>query len=267
MRVPDSVIGTRRESGLHRALKFRYSGQNGHTEQVFGEYVCDCVTETGEIIEIQTGSFGPLKAKVKKLAAQGPVRIVHPVIITKYIETYDVKGILLRKRRSPRRGSPWDIFNNLLYAPEIPLIKGLRVELALIDVLERRVEDGRGSWRRGGTSITGKELLGWHDTITFAKPRDYRRFVPMVRNRDFTVRSLSEKAGITEGLARKTLYVLGKISIVERTGKDGRFYTYRVKGSGRGSGSPPGERKGPNQRPPNPRGRQIQRDPRHKKGR
>jgi hypothetical protein len=241
MRVPSPDIGTRRESGLHRALKFRYSGENGHTEQVFGDYVCDCVTETGEIVEIQTGSFGPLRDKVKKLAARGPVRIVHPVIITKYIETYDAGGTLLRKRKSPRRGSPWDIFNHLLYAPEIPLLKGLCVELALIDVLERRIQDGKGSWRRGGTSIAGRELAGWHDTITLAKPRDYRRFVPVERNRDFTVRSLSETTGIPEGLARKTLYVLGKLRLVERTGKDGRFYTYRVKGPGRGSGPPPGK--------------------------
>jgi hypothetical protein len=252
MRVPDSGIGTRRESGLHRALKFRYSGQNGHTEQVLGEYVCDCVTETGEIIEIQTGSFGPLKDKVKKLAAQGPVRIVHPVIITKYIETYDAKGTLLRKRRSPRRGSPWDIFNNLLYAPEIPLLKGLCVELALIDVLEQRIEDGKGSWRRGGTSITGRELIGWHDSITFTKLRDYRRFIPMARKGDFTVRSLSEQAGITEGLARKTLYVLGKLRIVERTGKNGRFYTYRLKGSGKGPVSPPEEKGGRESTGPGP---------------
>jgi hypothetical protein len=269
MRVPNPAIGTRRESGLHRALKFRYSGQNGHTEQVFGEYVCDCITETGEIIEIQTGSFGPLKDKVKKLAAQGPVRIVHPVIITKYIETYDAKGTLLRKRRSPRRGSPWDIFSNLLYAPEIPLLKGLRVELALIDVLERRIEDGKGSWRRGGTSIIGKELVGWHDSITFTKPRDYRRFIPMEQNRDFTVRSLSEQAGITEGLARKTLYVLGKIRIVERTGKNGRFYTYRMKESGRGSGSSPGRKGESESTAPKPTTGRLKREkpPAIKKGR
>jgi hypothetical protein len=232
MPVPSPGIGTRRESGLHRALKFRYSGQNGHTEQVFGDYVCDCVTESGEIIEIQTGSFGPLREKVKKLTVQGPVRIVHPVIITKYIETYDAKGTLLRTRKSPRRGSPWDIFKNLLYAPEIPLLKGLSVELALIDVLERRIQDGKGSWRRGGASIAGRELAGWHDSIVLKQPRDYRRFVPMPRGQDFTVRSLSEQTGIPEALARKTLYVLNKMQIVERTGKSGRLYRYRIRGPG-----------------------------------
>jgi hypothetical protein len=228
MRSPDSNIGTRRESSLHRALKFRYSGQNGRTEQVCGEYVCDCITETGEIIEIQTGSFGPLKEKLKKLASRRPVRIVHPVIITKYIETYDTEAVLLRRRKSPRRGSPWDLFKSLLYAPELPLLRGVSVELALVDVLERRVQDGKGSWRRGGTSIAGRELAGWHESIILKKPGDYRRFIPAARKGDFTAASLALDAGIPAALARKTLYVLGKMGVVERTGKEGRFYTYRA---------------------------------------
>jgi hypothetical protein len=225
MRGPDPVIGTRRESGLHRSLKFRYSGQNGRTEQVCGEFVCDCVTEAGEIIEIQTGSFGPLREKVKRLLLRHPVRIVYPVIITKYIETRG--GEALRTRKSPRRGSPWDLFGGLVHAPELPLFKGLSVELALIDVLERRIQDGRGSWRRGGTSIAGRELTGWHGSIVLKKPGDYGRFVPL-RDGDFTVRSLAESAGITGTLAGKTLYVLGKIGVVERTGKIGRAYAYRA---------------------------------------
>jgi hypothetical protein len=225
-----SDIGTRRESGLHRALKFRYCGENGRTEQVLGDYVCDGLTESGEIIEVQTGSFGPLKDKAEKLAAQGPLRIVHPVIITKYIETYDAGGTLIRRRKSPRRGGPWDLFRSLLYAPELPLLRGLTIELALIDVLEKRVQDGRGSWRRRGTSIAGRDLAGWHDSIILKKPRDYCRFIPPALVRGFTAAALAEGAEISTELARKTLYVLNRIGVVERTGKEGRAFTYRLRG-------------------------------------
>jgi hypothetical protein len=214
-------------------LKFRYRGANGRIEQVCGEYVCDCVTEAGEIVEIQTGSFGPLKEKVKNLLLSHPVRIVHPVVITKYIETYSTNALLLRRQKSPRRGSPWDLFKSLLYAPELPLLKGISVELALIDVMEQRVQDGKGSWRRGGTSITGRELTGWRGSIVLKKPGDYRRFIPAALNRDFTVSSLAESAGISGTLARKTLYVLNKMGVVERTGKRKRFYTYRAVAAGR----------------------------------
>jgi predicted HTH transcriptional regulator len=103
------------------------------------------------------------------------------------------------------------------------------VELALIDVLEQRVQDGKGSWRRGGTSITGRELAAWHGSVILKSPRDYRRFVPMGANTDFTVRSLAEQAKISPEIAQKTLYVLTKMGVVERIGKVGRLYNYRIK--------------------------------------
>jgi hypothetical protein len=226
--MPGSKIGTQKESALHRALKFRYSGSNGRTEQAFGDYVCDGITEDGEIIEVQTGSFGPLKEKAEKLTAGGRMRIIHPVIVTKFIETYSAGGVLIRRRRSPRRGSPWDLFRSLLYAPELPLLGGLSIEIALIDALEKRIQDGKGSWRRGGTSITGRELAAWHDSIVLKKPGDYRRFIPPALHRPFTVKTLAEGAEISTDLARKTLYVLNKIGVVKRTGKAGRAFTYRL---------------------------------------
>jgi hypothetical protein len=241
MPVPSPEIGTRRESSLHRALKFRYCGYNGRTEQVLGDFVCDGVTETGEIIEVQTGSFGPLREKAGKLAARGPLRIVHPVILTKYIETYSEDGVLIRKRKSPRRGSPWDLFRSLLYAPELPLLKGLCIEIALVDVLEKRVLDGKGSWRRGRASIADRELAAWHDSIILKKSRDYRRFVPLGQKQTFTTGSLAEEAEISVELARKTLYVLNKLGVVKRTGKEGRSIAYQLQGRGtkkRGAAAP-----------------------------
>jgi hypothetical protein len=223
-------IGIQRESALHRALKFRYTGETGKTEEALGAYVCDGVTEEGEIIEVQTGSFGPLRRKARDLTTHGPVRIVHPVILTKHIETFGPEGEALRKRKSPRRGSEWDLFKYLLYAPELALLPGLSIELALIDVLEKRVLDGKGSWRRKGASISGRELTGWHGSFCLRSLKDYYRFVPFARGECFTARDLAEKAGIDPRLAQKTLYVLTKIGAVQRTGKKGNAYRYKKKG-------------------------------------
>jgi hypothetical protein len=220
-------IGTQRESALHQALKFRYAGETGKTEEVLGAYVCDGVTGEGEIIEVQTGSFGPLRDKARALSAHGPLRIVHPVILTKHIETFSPEGESLRKRKSPRRGSEWDLFKHLLYAPELVLLPGLSIELVLIDVLEKRILDGKGSWRRKGASIAGRELAAWHGSLCLKGVKDYYRFAPFARGECFTVRNLAEKAGIDPGLARKALYVLTKIGAVRRTGKKGNAYCYK----------------------------------------
>jgi len=221
-------IGTKNESELHRALKFHYSGYDGVTETIIGSYICDAQTSSGEIIEIQTGSFSPLKQKAKFLVENGKVRIIHPIIVQKYIELYDNEGKLIHKRKSPKSGSVWDLFNALVYAPELPLLPRLTVELALVDVIEKRIDDGAGSWRRKGVSLAGRSLGAWRQSFVLRKPKDYRVFIPFKGKEPFTVRSLALAAGISVSVARKTIYVLFKMGLIKRTGKQGNAIVYTM---------------------------------------
>ena len=227
MLKPDSSIGTKKESSLHRSLKFRYSGEDGDTETLAGSYVCDGRTGKGELIEVQTGSFAPLKEKVKILTGKNKVRIIHPIIAEKHIELYDTKGRLLHRRKSPRKGSLWDLFDALVYAPELPLTKNLTIELAVIEAVEKRIDDGKGSWRRNGVSISDRFLGAWRSSVTLKNAKDFGQFLPFKKQETFTVRNLAEKAGISVALARKTLYVLTKMGLAERTGKQGNSIVYR----------------------------------------
>jgi len=219
---------------MHRELKQIYAGEDGQTEADVGGFVADGINAAGEYIEIQTGDFGSFKKKAVKLTLRGKLKIVYPVIIAKYLEVYDPKGKrLLYRRKSPKKGSAWELFNELIYAPDLPLLKGLTVELVLIDVLEQRVRDGKGSWRRKGLSIRDRQMLALHEHICMKKPSDYLRFIPFKKGEEFTSALLSEKAGISARLARKTLYALTKIGVVERVGKQGNALVYRVVSSGK----------------------------------
>jgi len=221
-----SSIGTYKESSLHKTLKYRYSDA-GKTEIPIGDYVCDGQSGSGELIEVQTGSFGPLKEKIKKLAKKKKIRLIYPVIINKYIEVYDTDGKMLRKRKSPGKGSMWDVFNALLYAPEFCLTPKLTLELVLMDITEKRIADGKGTWRRKGITVEDKVPAAWHESVILSKPRDYNLFLPFKPDETFTVNALSEKTGIKVPLARKCLYVLNKTELVERTGKQGNSFLYR----------------------------------------
>jgi hypothetical protein len=220
-------IGTEREGSLHRALKLRYAGAEGATEVARGGYVCDGVNAYGDMIEVQTGSFGPLKKKIPELLLQGPARIVHPNILRKTIETRDQSGVLLRRRRSPRKGTAWDLFDALIHAPELPLLQGLSIELVMVDVTEKRVLDGKGSWRRKGASIVDRTITEYHETRVFNAPGDYRFFLPVPAGESFTAKGLAEKAGVAPETAGKALYVLSRIGLAERAGKAGNAYVYR----------------------------------------
>ena len=222
------MLKNRKESSLHRALKFQYSGEGGDTEAITGTYVCDGRTRKGELIEVQTNSFGPLKEKVKALCKKNKVRIIHPIIIKKTLELYDVDGRLIRKRKSPAKGCTHDLFKALIYAPELPLSKNLTIELALIDVIEKRIDDGSGSWRRKGVRIADKVLSAWHGSVILKKVKDYIKFAPFKKNECFTVKNLAEKARINADLSLKTIYTLTKMGILERVGKQGRAYVYKI---------------------------------------
>jgi hypothetical protein len=217
-------IGTKNESSLHRALKFRCS-EGRIIEEKCGGYICDTLGPDGEAVEIQTGDFGSLKKKLPDLAARGKVRLVYPVLVNKTLELYDTDGKLLYRKKSPRKGTIWDIFRELVYAPAFVGLKRLTVELALVDATERRCDDGKGSWRRGKISIEDRYLDAWQESIFLKKKADWQRFLPL--KGEFTAQDLASAAGIRRSLAAKTLYVLEKAGLAVKTGKAGRNRLFR----------------------------------------
>ena len=218
-------IGTEHESSLHRALKYRYA-EPGTAETAREGFVCDAVGPGGEAVEIQTGNFTALKAKIPALTRAGAVRLIYPVIIVKTLELYDTGGNLLSRKKSPRRGTAWDIFGELIYAPALVGRRRLTVEIALVDAVERRRDDGKGSWRRKGVSIEDRILETWRGQIVLKKKADWKRFVPL--SGELTVKTLAAAVHIRPVLARKTLYVLEKASLVQKIRKEGRSWVYRA---------------------------------------
>jgi len=224
-----SKIGTRSESSLHRQLKLAYAGSGERTEVGHGRFVADGVSPGGARIEVQIGSFERLRKKAGAFAAlPGGLKVVHPIAVAKYLEAFGEDGAMLYRRKSNRPGKVWDVFYKLVYAPELPRIPGLEIELALADVAEERVLDGKGSRRRKGASIRDRRLLAMRGTVSLSRPCDYLCFVPFARGESFTSADLARAAGIRSGLARKALYVLWQLGIVEKDGRRGNAIVYRL---------------------------------------
>ena len=76
------VIGTLNEGALHAALKQHYGGAEAQFEVPFSGFVADVVRD-GTIFEIQTSSFSGLERKMRALADQSPVVLVHPIAAQK----------------------------------------------------------------------------------------------------------------------------------------------------------------------------------------
>ena len=219
-------IGTKNESSLHKTLKFQYTGSGGRSEVEVGEYVADGIRRDGEYIEVQTGSFGPLRKKVKEFASRGKVRIIHPIAVNNKIEVFDTKGKLLYRRKSPVHGTLWNLFDALLYAPELPLVKNVTIEVILADITEKRVKDGKGAWQRKGISKIDKELSAYHKNVIFTKKNDFMCFIPFKKGMEFTVTSHAKETGIKRDMSQKVLYVLYKMKVIKRIGKKGNAWVY-----------------------------------------
>jgi len=220
-----SRIGTRNESSLHQALKFRYA-LPGETEKEKEGFVCDAIGPKGEVIEIQTGNFGALKKKLPALAKNNKVRLIYPVIVKKTIELYDINGAFLSRTRSSKKGTAWDIFSELVYFPELIKLRGITIELVLVDAVERRRDDGKGARRRKRISIEDRVLESCRESIVLKKKADWRRFVPV--QGEFTIKTLALIIHTKYDLAQKTLYVLEKAGLVRKLRKEGRTLIYQL---------------------------------------
>jgi hypothetical protein len=222
------AIGTFREKSLHAALKRHYAGDRGLVEAQVGQYVCDAVRENGEVVEIQTANFGSISRKLEDLTKSSTVRLIHPISRTRTIELLDLDGSVIRRRKSPRKGNEWDLFSQLVRAPRLPLLPGLTIELVFVDETELRLNDGAGSWRRKGVSIVDRRLDAIRETIVLEKTADYRRFLPLGLPQEFGAKELACAGSIGPTIARRALYVLKRIGLVEETGKRGNAKLYRA---------------------------------------
>jgi len=218
-------IGMENESSLHRSLKFRYA-LPGKTETERAGFICDAIGSENEAVEVQTGNFGALKKKLPALLKEGKVRLVYPVVVNKTIELYDNEGNLIHRKKSPKKGKAWDIFNELIYAPALVGMRGLIMEIMLVNAIERRRNDGKGSYHRKGISIEDRILENTIESIILKKKGDWQRFLPL--KGEITKKNLAAAARIQIFLAQRTLYVLEKAGIVKKIGKQARSWVYQT---------------------------------------
>ncbi len=221
------MINTWNESLLHEELKEYYRGESGESEISLEGSICDILHDDGSVTEIQTSSIGKLRAKLEKLLEGRPVRVVYPVAVQTIIETYSAESELLKRRKSPKKGTAFQVFSELTGVAHLLAHPNLTVTVQLADVLELRIADGTGSWRRKGVRISDRKLIRLGDRIDLANRADYLSLIPPNVPPLFTVADLRDAgAGRNAG---KMAWVLRKAGWIELAEKRGRAFVYRVK--------------------------------------
>jgi hypothetical protein len=140
----------------------------------------------------------------------------------------DADGMVVRRRRSPKRGVVLDLFDQLVHLPALMADPAFRIELVLTREEEIRgpVPDGARSryprtwWR------LDRRLIDIIETVRVDTPIDLLRLLPNELPEPFTTADIVALTGRSKRLAMRAAYCLEHSGAVTRGGRQGRFVAY-----------------------------------------
>lgn len=220
-----SNIGLLNEKPLHASLKRWYARPGDRFEVPVDGYVIDIVRDD-MLLEIQTGNFASIKAKLTALVRSHPIRLIYPIAVEKWIVKSE-PGANCARRRSPLKGRLEDLFWEMVRFPHLLSHRNFSLEVLLIKEEEARQFDGKRNWRRRGWVTEERRLLEVVDRRLLASPADWRAILPE-GIQSFTARDLADALSIPVTLAQKMAYSLQRGTVVTLLGRRGRAYLYGV---------------------------------------
>ena len=247
-----SVIGTMSEKRMHKTLK-RYicpdesfhearikpSGEAFFSgkESGRGGYIADICVD-GDIFEIQTGGFYPLKEKIGfYLNNTGfTVTVIHPLIAEKWSVWIDPEtGETTPRRRSPKREKPTDLLPELFWLAEYLDNDRLRFCFPVIEAEEYRILDGYGRDKKKRATRYERMPVSLIDEIDIGG-RELWQLLPPTLPCEFNSTEFNKLTGLRGRRAYYALKLLCLTGIAEKGEKVGRSYVYKLLSRGEGDG-------------------------------
>ena len=226
-----TAIGTLNEQPLHAALKAWVAAPGDQIEVPLDGYVIDILRPTNDaanplLIEIQTANFTAIRRKLAQLLTAYRVRLVHPIPREKWIVRQDDDGVIIGRRKSPKRGAVVDVFRELVRIPHLPPHPNLSLEVLLIQQDEIWRYDGRRGWRRKGWIVHQRHLIDVVERHTFATPAEWCALLPDDLPDSFTTADLARGLQRPRRLAQQMAYTLRKMDAIQVAGKRGNAILY-----------------------------------------
>ena len=221
-------IGTLSEKTVHAVLKYYYEPDSSHHEIQLEKSVADIFTGD-EVIEIQTRALYRLKPKLDKFLPFYPVTVVYPISYDKWVCWINEEtGEITQKRKSPKKGNPYLAFKELYTIRNFLQDPNFHVRLVLMDMEEYRILNGWSKDKKRGGERFDRLPLRLEDEVVLDSARDYLQLLPLELAEEFTSADFAKLVKIPRQLAGTVLLVLWQLGLVERVGKVGNRYLYRV---------------------------------------
>ncbi len=219
------------ETSLHHALKNVYADGNPQTEVKIGRYRIDVVA-FGELVEIQVSRLSAIRKKVLTLLREHRVRVVKPLVREKLLVKQETpEGPVLSRRRSPKRGSLLDLFDELSAFRGIFPHPQLAVEVVLVDVEEWRLPRPapKRRYRQRNYSVFDLRLREICEIRCLRTASDLLQLIPLGLAEPFDTGMLAGAMGIPRWQAQRVVYCLRHCGALEQVGKCGnsKLYAYQ----------------------------------------
>lgn len=218
------------ETSLHRQLKEHYAGPAARFEVPVGGYRIDVVNDS-MLVEIQHGSLAAIRDKVARLLRRHTVHVVKPIVARKLLVRRSRKGGRVVSRRwSPKRGTVFSLFDDLVHFTRVFPHKRLTLSAPLVEIEELRYPGhGRRRWRRPGDFQVEDQLLAAVvDEHEFRDAADLCHLLPDGLPRPFHTGQLAEALGIDRSITQRIAYCLRETNAVQAVGKRGNAWLYEV---------------------------------------
>jgi hypothetical protein len=217
------------ESTLHQQLKALYGATESDREVWVSGYRIDAVTPEHGLIEIQSAPLAALRGKIADLLEQKHrVLVVKPIAVRRQLLMRARRGGDVESRRlSPKRGTRFELFDELVNFVEVFPHPRLTLEVLLIEIEEHRVRTRpRGRWRRE-FRVDDRMLTNVGERLVLRTAADLKSWLPTSVPTEFTTADVAREAGIPRWLAQKLAYCLRKIGAIDLAGKEGNSLVYR----------------------------------------
>lgn len=218
-------IGTFNEGPLHQALKNIYAIDGAKLEQQVDGFVAD-VLIGDRIVEIQTGSFHPLKTKLRQLLTTHCVTLVYPIPVLRILVKQNPDGTV-QKRQSPKKGSFYDLFDELIFIPDLLNASRFQIDVVYTCEEEIRCFDGQRGRRKRGWVVVARHLIKIEDRKVIRSMSDMFEPLKSKIPESFTTKDLSDAMKSPRRVGQKAAYCFRKAGIVEICGKQGNSLVYR----------------------------------------
>jgi hypothetical protein len=217
------------ETSLHRQIKSHYARPGARIEERVGRFHIDVVYR-GELIEIQHSSLSAFRDKIAALLTEHRVRIVKPIVASKYLLKQKCEGgELVSRRRSPKQGTLLDIFDELVHFTRVYPHPRLTLEVVLIDIEELRFpgHGRRRRWRKNDHEVEDQRLVEVLSATRFRTAADLCKLLPPKLPKPFHTGHIAAGLGVERWIAQRMAYCLRKIGAIETVGKERGAWLYK----------------------------------------